>query len=221
MTKTLDPSEAGRVADSQWAIVERWEEYRGEGRVNLLRAVGIASFYVIELINYHGLRLGFLELPKVAGVDRSFHIAVTAVAVAWLVSSWSVYALLRDRFFPPALKFLTTGMDLVYLTTILMISDGPKSPLIAGYFLVQCLAALRFSLPLVRFTAAGTIVGYLFLLGYAKWFHEALRVPRYHQLITIVSLALTGVLLGQLIRRTRSAAQDYAARLAKHREPAS
>ena len=106
-----DPSEAGHVEDQHWAIVERWQEYQGEARANLLRASGITGFYIIELINYHGLRLGFLELPKAAGIDRSFHLAVTALVVAWLVSGWSVFAFLRNRFFPPALKFLSTGLD--------------------------------------------------------------------------------------------------------------
>jgi hypothetical protein len=64
-------------ADRQWFIVGRWEEYEGEGRANLLRAVGLAAFYTVELLNYHGLSLGFLQMPKV--VDRPFHLAMTTV----------------------------------------------------------------------------------------------------------------------------------------------
>jgi hypothetical protein len=221
MTMTAERSEAGQVGDSQWAIVERWQEYQGEARANLLRAVGIAGFYIVELINYHGLRLGVLEIPKVAGLDKGFHLAVTAIAIAWLVSGLCVFVFLRNRFFPPALKVLSTGLDLVYLTTILMIADGPKSPLVAVFFLVQMLAALRFSLPLIRFAAAGSMAGYIFLLGQAKWYHQELRVPRYHQLIILLSLALTGILLGQIIRRARGAADDFAQRLARSRERAA
>ncbi len=70
------------ATDRQWYIVGRWQEYEGEARANLLRIIGIAAFYVVQIINYRGLSLGFLELPKVEGVDRAFHHPVTALAAA-------------------------------------------------------------------------------------------------------------------------------------------
>jgi hypothetical protein len=58
------------------------------------------------------------------------------------------------------------------------------------------------------------MAGYLALLGYAKWFADRdLRVPRYHQIILLLALALTGVVLGQVIRRVRRIAEEYAARI--------
>ncbi|MGD0900943.1 MAG: hypothetical protein ABR915_24180, partial [Thermoguttaceae bacterium] len=68
-------------ADRPWFIVGRWQEYEGEARANLLRIAGIGAFYLVELVNYYGLRLGPLEMPAV--VSRQFHQAVTAMAVAW------------------------------------------------------------------------------------------------------------------------------------------
>ena len=58
------PSEgaAPESGDRQWFIVGRWQEYEGEGRTNLIRIAGIAAFYIVELINYRGLKLGaFLD----------------------------------------------------------------------------------------------------------------------------------------------------------------
>jgi hypothetical protein len=205
-------------ADHQWFIVGRWQEYEGEGRANLLRVTGIAAFYCVELINYHGLHLGFLELPQLADVDRPFHVAVTALAVAWTMVSLGVYLCLQGQVFPASLKFISTGSDLVLLTSILTIADGPRSPLVVGYFLILAVATLRFNLPLIWFAAAGAMAGYLFLLGYAKWFADRdLRVPRYHQLIFLLALALAGVVLGQVIRRVRALAQDFHRRIEANR----
>ena len=67
--------------DRSWYIVGRWLEYEGESRANVLRLIAIAAFYLVELINYYGLNLGSIEMPKV--VDSRFHLTVTSLAVAW------------------------------------------------------------------------------------------------------------------------------------------
>ena len=193
------------TADFQWFVVERWQEFEGESRANLLRALGLAAFYGIELVNYH---------THVPGMDRPFHLAVTALAFGWALSGWGVLTLLRSRVFPEALKYVSTALDAMFLTAILLIADGPKSPLVVGYFLLLCLAALRFSLPLMRFSTGAAVAGYLFLLGNARWLRPQYRIPRYHQAIFVLALIVAGVLLGQLLRRVRAAAADYAARLA-------
>lgn len=185
------------------AVAKRLQEYEGEVRANLLRAVAIAAFYLVELADYRGFRLGLLEMPKVESVDKSFHMAMTAIAAAWLVASWGVHAFLRRRVFPPALKYLSTGLDVVYLTAALLVADGPRSPLVVAYLLLPALAALRLSLPLVRFATAAAASGYLVLLGHARWFRPASVVPRYHQALFLLTLLLSGVLLGQVLRRAR------------------
>jgi hypothetical protein len=40
-----------------------------------------------------------------------------------------------------------------------------------------------------------------------------MTVPRYYQLIVVLALALTGVTLGQLVRRMRSMADEFAHRV--------
>ena len=200
--------------DHQWFIVGRWQEFAGEARANLLRIVGIGAFYLVELANYHGLNLGFFEMPKVEDIGPAFHQAVTALAVAWTMVAMGVLLCLSQRIFPAALKFVSTGCDVVLLTGILIVADGPRSPLIVGYFLLIALSTLRFNLPLVRLATVGSMAGYLVLLGYARWFTERdLHVPRYHQIIVLLALALTGIVLGQVIRRVRAVAKQYADRV--------
>jgi hypothetical protein len=199
-------------AERQWYIVGRWQEYEGEARANLLRIAGIGAFYLIELLNYHGLHIGSIEMPK--EVDAAFHRIVTGLALGWVVVALAVHLALTQHFFPAALKYISTTFDIIFLTIILAVGDGPRSPLLAGYFLIIVLATLRFSLPLVRFATAGTMIGYLILLGYAKWFSgRDSNVPRYHQLLFLLALAISGVILGQVLRRVREMAVDYAARL--------
>ena len=187
-------------AGRQWHIVSRWQEYEGEARANLLRIAGIGCFYAVELLDYHGLRIGSFEFKPI--VDRTFHQLVTAVALAWALTGLVVLLLQKNRIFPAALKYCTTAADLGFLTWVLVLAAGPGSPLVVGYFLIIVLAALRFNLWLVRFTAAGAVAGYLFVLGVGKWFARPPQtVPRHQQLIVIIALALTGVVLGQIVRR--------------------
>lgn len=208
------PQDASAVRQRQWFIVGRRQEFEGEYRANVLRIIGIGAFYLVELANYHGLKLGTFELPPVAGVDEPFHQAVTAVAVAWVMVAFATLLCLKGGVFPALLKFVTTTADAVFLTAILVIADGPRSPLVVGYFLIIVLSTLRFDLALVRFAAGASIAGYLFVLGYARWFSERdIHVPRYYQVIFVLALVLAGVVLGQVVRRARRLADEYAQRL--------
>jgi len=79
-------------------IVGRWLEYEGESRANVLRLIAIAAFYVVELVNYHGLNLGVIEMPAV--VDRKFHLTVTSLAVAWTLVGLIVLYCQVHHYFP-------------------------------------------------------------------------------------------------------------------------
>jgi hypothetical protein len=202
------PTGQTAVAERQWFIVGRWEEYEGESRANLLRIIGIVAFYTVELLNRYYFQV----------VDERFHQTVTALAVAWTMVALGTLLCLRRRIFPPALKYVTMAADVLLLTGILMVADGPRSPLVIGYFLVVSLAALRFQLRLIWFSTLGAMAAYLVLLGYAKWFagrEESLfgprdiTVPRYHQLILLLGLALCGTVLGQVIRRVKAMAAEF------------
>ena len=122
--------------------------------------------------------------------------------------------------FPAALKYATTASDLILLTAMIAAASGPRSPLVSGYFVILAVAALRLQVRLVWCASLGCMAGYLFLLGFAKWHdiwlglpHRDLAVPRYTQLITLLALALTGITLGQMIRRVKAMCEDYSRRI--------
>src|SRR5687768_7584296 len=98
------------TAARDWFIAGRWEEYEGEGRVNLLRVVGLTAFYAVELANYHGLDLGFFRMPAV--VQRPFHLAMTFLVLGWAMLCLAVYFCRKSGVFPAHLKFVSTACDL-------------------------------------------------------------------------------------------------------------
>lgn len=210
-------SDTANLAQQQWHIVGRWQEYEGEARANLLRVVAIGSFYLVEVLRFHALERG-------AGEEWLFHRQATAIAVAWTLLTLAVMLCLRRRLFPAALKFVSTAGDILLLTTLASLAAGPFSVLVLGYFLVVALAALRFSVRLVWFAAGASMLGYWLLVGLedlktSRWFDAQHAVAPVTQLLTLLSLALTGVIIGQVVRRAEGLACEYAQRLAAAKGP--
>jgi hypothetical protein len=151
-----------------------------------------------------------------ATVPLEFHQVVTALAIAWIMVALATMVCLRAQILPAGLKYATTLSDVVLLTTILTVADGPRSSLVVGYFLIIVASALRFQERLVWCSTLASMGGYLFLAGFARWYaapDRGLTVPRYQQLILLLALALAGITLGQVIRRVRALAEEFSARL--------
>lgn len=202
-----------------WHVTARLEELRGERRANGLRVLGVAVFYAIEVLNFRGLTLGPLVVPRVAGVDASFHLMATALAVAWMAVAAAVFLALANRVFPPALKYVSSGADALLLTAVLTLADGPRSPVLVAYFLLVALAGLRLSVRLVVVSTVAAIAGYLFTIGEVLERRPELRVPPHWVITTVAALALTGLVVAQIVRGARRAAEEYTA--LEQREPRS
>ena len=56
----------------------------------------------------------------------------------------AVRVALDREFFPRSMKFVTTLVDIFLLTLVIGTGDGPRSPLVVGYFLILMVVALRF-----------------------------------------------------------------------------
>lgn len=205
-------SAATSINDRQWYIVGRWQEYEGEARTNLLRIIAIGAFYAVQLVHFYWIsQADPSELP--------FQQRATAIAVAWTMVALAILLCLRLKMFPAALKYVTATCDVLLLTALASLGDGPTSPLVLGYFLIIAAAALRFSLGLVWFSTLASMFGYLSLVGLKDktWFDNNHAVPPVTQLLTLLCLALTGIVIGQVVRRVRALATDYAERLAAAR----
>jgi hypothetical protein len=201
--------------DRQWFIVSRWQQYDGEMRANLLRIAGIATFYLIHLVNYHR----WFGLPGIEGATPKFDEMVTSLAVAWVLTALAVQLALVRHVFPGAMKFVTTTVDIWLLTLVIGVCDGPQSPLVVGYFLILAVAALRFSLRLVWLATIECLAGYAALVIYAE--HFATRdktVPRHAQMIFLAAILIAGVTMGAVVRRVRRLAFDFAQRVEDQQE---
>ncbi len=206
-----DPAQTPPAAGSRlqndvaWNIARRIQEYHGEARANLLRLLGIGAFFIIHIVNY--------RILGVRGIDAGFHAAVTALTVAWTLTSAGIVIALRSRLFPPWLKYASTGVDALLLTLILLVADGPRSALVVAYLLIVPLAGLRMSPKLVGFATAACAAGYVVLLGNAAWYRPVVQVARYQQMTFFVAVVLCGLVIIAMLRAARHVALDYGDRV--------
>lgn len=216
---TRDASDDAR----DWDVVARWRAFDGESRANALRAVAVLLFYGVELLNRYGLHVGGLSLAPVPGVDARLHGAITALAVTWAACAAGVVVLLRNRIFPRALPYLTTAVDVVLLTAMLSVADGPVSPLVVVYFPVLALATLRANVRLVRFATCLVAGGYLLLVLESAFYRHELRVPFYQALLFVLASVMLGAVLSRVASAQPSDAKDFAERrsLSPSRPPSS
>jgi hypothetical protein len=220
---------AASISDRNWFIAQRWEAYEAEARANLLRIIAIGLFYLVHLWSYFSAQgrlpnFGLLQLAGAGEINKQFHLLVTLLAVAWAMLALGILLALQQRIFPRWLPYFSTGCDILLLTCMISIGSAARSPLVSGYFLILVLSALRLSLPLIWFSTAVCALSYLCVLGLAKWPDRFgisklvgetaadLRVPRYYQMITLLAIILAGVMLGQIVRRVRFLASNFASR---------
>lgn len=194
--------------DNRWAGAWRIEEWAGETRVNLFRLAALLVFYAHHLLNVY---VFFREDPSIAG---DFHLAVTALVLAWSGEVVALYLCLARRWLPAWLKYAATTADIVLVTALLMVvarlGRDAGSWLATLYVLVIAAAPLRLSLPLVYFATLTSMAAYGFFLGYVKY-QLALeqRLSRPNQVIFALVLGATGILAGQVVRQARRLAAGY------------
>lgn len=214
-------SDSGDIRPEQ--TLDDWRAVDAEQRINLVRIAAIAGFFSIHVLHYYSPNLGsslsgWLGFNSGRPFPANAHLAITVLSLSWLMQAFAVNLTLQQRKSPNWLATAATCGDLFWLTAILTLSTGPKSPMVAGYFLILISSGLRFNLRLVRVTTVGTIAAYLFLLGAAKWPRGILKqieletVPRHHQLMIVVALLFAGILIGQIVRHGYAIAADIAAR---------
>lgn len=196
---------------SAWHVTSRLAALRGEERANGLRVLGVAVFYAIEVLNYHGLAVGPLHIPRVEGVDASFHAMATALAVAWISVAAMVGLATKNRIFPPYLKYLSCAADLFLVGSVLTLADGPRSPVLAILFLIIALAGLRLDGRLVAFTTAGAVLAYVVSNLEVARRRPELAVPAHWQVTTAAALILLGLIVWQILEQTRRSVEAYAA----------
>ena len=200
-----DPQEPEPTRRSYWLATA------ADVRGNLVRMVSILGFYSIHLLNVYLPAMGDSSVRGAAGLDgpqvsETVHLSVSLLAFAWLMQALGVHLASLTKPLTRNFAMAVAIGDVVWLTAALCFSTGAAGPLVAGYFLIIGLAALRLDLWLIRWVTVASTVGYLFVIGATRWPVGFLKeiniepVPRYHQVMTMVALVLMGVVLGQVVR---------------------
>lgn len=195
----------------QQARVGQWLPAAADVRGNVIRMIAIVGFYGIHLLNVYLPGLESSSMRSAAGladspVSTTVHLAVSVLVFAWLMQALGVHLSVMTKPLTRQFALAVIVGDVIWLTAALCFSTGPGGPLVAGYFLIIGLAALRLDLWLIRWATVASTFGYLFMLGAARWPVGLLKeiqvasVPRYHQIMIVVALILMGVVVGQVVR---------------------
>jgi hypothetical protein len=201
------------MSDTRWEDARRLEAWAGEVRVNLVRVAALVVFYAYHLLNT-------FVLSNDATLRGTYNAAVSSIVIGWAAGALTLYVCLSRRWVPPGLKYVATCWDLALITALLVAGrEGPRSPLALLYFVVVAAAPLRLSLGLVTFTTLGAMAAAAVALGHYVFFvvgsaayyaaDSPHRIPRAHEVIFLLALAVSGLLAGQSVRQARRLVAGY------------
>jgi hypothetical protein len=187
-------------------VVLREEQWRGELRLNYLRAIALIALYAQHWASVH--------IWKDPTFTAQFDRAVTAICAAWCLAILGAFYCLWRRWLPPYLKYGTSLWDLAMVSAVISLGDGPRSALLVLLPVVVAASAVRISRALVWFTTIGAVVCYLIILGryayvqvgFTKYYATPeLRIPRTQELVMVITLCVAGLLAGQCVRQVQRA----------------
>ncbi|MCE9580949.1 MAG: hypothetical protein K8T20_00380 [Planctomycetes bacterium] len=186
--------------ETAWNAALKVEDWAGELRVNAVRGAAIAAFYGQHLLSYYFFN---------NGLTTAYHLAVSAITIAWIASAIVLHMCLGRRYHPAWLSYAAVSVDLLLVTVLLMATDGPRSALLILYLLVVASSALRLKLNLVRVTTLLAAVAYGAVLVHAYEYRPEWVVPRRQQVIFTLAIGCAGLIAGQAVRCARRLAKDF------------
>lgn len=190
------------MTNTRWDDVRRLEAWAGEARVNLVRVAALIGFYGQHLLTLYVFR----DDPT---VDLTFHKAVTALVMMWALLVVAVQLTTSRRWMPAGLMYGVVLWDLALCGAMVIVADGPRSPLLVLFLLVIFSATLRLSQRLVLAATVGGLAGYLWILGFARWWRPDMQAPRNHQVIFAVAILSCGLLAWQAVRQAQRLVEGY------------
>jgi hypothetical protein len=171
--------------------LKRRETWAGDQKANRIRLAAVALFTINELVNYHVLHV----------VDLRFHVGSLLIVGLWVAATALFTVMLREHIWPRAISYVIVSTDVLLLSWLLLLADGPKSPLVVLYFLVIALSGVRVNPGVCLYTAAASAFGYGAVLEFVKRQKPELLVPPHHAVIVALSLLLMGFVMAHLVGR--------------------
>ena len=169
----------------------------------------LATFYGVELINYH-LRV----------VPAEFHFQVTVFLGLWAAASLAFQQVLnherldgRLARWANAARFAWAAVDVFLFSLILQAADGVASPLVVGYPLLIVGAGLWFRVRMVSFVTALSVLSYaaLVLNFYVLRSDLQRRFDRAYDrpVFFVIMLLVLGLAVGYQVNRVRKLTRFY------------
>jgi serine/threonine-protein kinase len=154
----------------------------------------LGAFYLNHLI---------LLAAGAPGEGGFYHFALTLLVVVWASGSAAFEYLGSCARGQAALvlPYCWTAMDVIFFTIYLLIGEGPRSALIAGYLVLIAGTPLRGGVRLIWFTAVMTVVSYIGLESYTLRDGSGRAVPIYQAVIFVIGMLVVALIQHLLLRR--------------------
>lgn len=212
MSAVQDPSAiAVTVARRVYAI-------EAEARINLLRLVGVAVFFTLHVVNRAFVGLDAGRVVDLGGTKVPvFDTVAISVAVAWAGAAGAVLLLLRTRFVSRVVGPMVTLADVLFLSILVLVGNGPTSPMLYAFPLVIAVTGLRGRSADVWLATVATTAAYGLAIGAALRFHPSFMPPTHHILFVVASLGLMGLVTDLGVGSTWRLVEDQDALLGRAR----
>jgi hypothetical protein len=162
---------------------------------------------LLALAVFHATHLLFLAMNR-EGEGGRYHWQVTALVIGWALGAALFQWLARRPATAAPAVFGWATADVLWLTLLLWIGDGPRSSLVVGYLILVAGAALRFRPALVWLVTGLSMASYLALAIEAHLNRPDAPAPVFQpvfqSLIFVLSTAVMGLILHLLLRRLRA-----------------
>ncbi|HEV3022784.1 MAG TPA: protein kinase, partial [Pirellulales bacterium] len=196
----------GELVDARsagvWQRLRRWAR-REPALASRLGA--FIPFYLVEAVNYWGLRL--------PNWSWEFHYAVTVIMLAWVAASFLFQRLMRRPDWQGLVPFAWGAFDVAALYLLLFLGDGAVSPMLIGMPLLVVGAGLWFRVRLVWFMTALTTLAYAALVvDYHLWrpdLKAAFPLNHDDYLYFMAGLIVMGAAVGYQVQRVRALSRYY------------
>jgi hypothetical protein len=124
----------------------------------------------------------------------------------WALGAWGLQVAVERSGRSELVRYAWSCFDVLLLTLVLLVADGPASPLVMAYPLLVLAAAFRWRLQLVLFVTAACLLSYGVLVADALLRRPELRPAADEALVLLVALACTSLMTATLVRRMRGLA---------------
>ncbi len=176
------------------AVNARLHAFEAEARINLLRLMSVGLFFGLHVVNrsFVGLEAGRTVLVGDVIVPV-FDTAATALVIAWTALAAAVLMAMRVRVFSPLIGPAVTLIDIVFLAVLILIGNGPTSPLLYVLFPLIAVTAMRGRRGDVWLATVAGLSVYGISLGVALNLNPSVMPPNHHVLLVVTSLAMMGL----------------------------